>query len=56
MTCIHGLGIIVAYFFIYNIPLYNKMINLEILNDHDRDLDHIPLIVTLNFFMHSDLT
>ena len=56
MTCIHGFGITVAYFFIYNIPLYNKMINLDILNDQDPNLYHIPRIVTLNFFMHSDLT
>jgi len=30
------------------------MINLDILNDHEPDSDHRPLIVTINFSMHCD--
>ena len=54
MTCIHGLGSSVVDYVISDIPLYNKIINFDILNDHDPDSDHRPLIVTLNFVMHRD--
>ena len=39
---------------IFDIPLYNKRINFDILNDHEPDSDHKPLIVTLNFVKHRD--
>ena len=54
MTCIHALGSSVVDYVITDIPLYNEIINFDILNDHEPDSDHRPLIVTLNFFMHRD--
>ena len=45
MTCIHGLGRSLVDYVIYDIPLYNEIINF--------DLDHRPLIVT-QFVMHRD--
>ena len=39
---------------ISDIPLYNEIINFNILKDHEPDSDPIPLIVTLNFVMHRD--
>ena len=54
MTCIHGLGNNVVDYAIFDIPLYNKIINFDILNDHDPDSDHSPIIVTLNFVIHRD--
>jgi len=52
MTCIHGLGSSVVDYFISDLPLYNEIINFDILNDHEHDFDHRPLLITLNFFMH----
>ena len=54
MTCIHGLGSSVEDSVIFDIPLYNEIINFDILNDHKPDSYHRPLIVTLNFFTHRD--
>ena len=54
ITCIHGLESNVADCVISNIPLKIQIINFDILNDHEPDLDHRPLIVTLNFVMHRD--
>ena len=54
MKCIHGLGSSVVDYVIFDIPLYNEIINFDILNDHQPDSDHRPLIVTLNFAMHRD--
>ena len=54
MTCIHGLGSNVVYYVIFDVPLYNKIINFDILNDHEPDSDHRPLIVILNFVMNRD--
>ena len=54
MICIHGLGSSVVDYVIVDIPLYNEIINFDILNDHEPDSYHRPLIVTLNFFMHRD--
>ena len=42
-------------YFIFDIHLYNEIINFDILNDHELESDHRPLIVTLNFVMHRDL-
>ena len=39
---------------ISGIPLYNEIMNFDILNDHEPDSDNRPLIVTLNFVMHRD--
>ena len=54
MTCIHGLGSSVVDYVISDIPLYNDIINFDILNDHEPDSDHRPLIVTLDFSIHRD--
>ena len=54
MTCIHGLGNSVVGFFISDIPLYDKLIDLNIFNDHEPNSYHKPLIITLNISMHSD--
>ena len=54
MTCIHGLGSSMVDYVISDIPLYNEIINFDILNDHEPDSDHRPLVVTLNFVMHRD--
>ena len=54
MTCIHGLGNSVVDYVISDIPLYNEIINFDILNDYKPNLDHRPLIVTLNFVIHRD--
>ena len=52
MTCIPGLGSSMVDYVIFDIPLYNEIINFDIL--HELDLDHRPLIITLNFVMHRD--
>ena len=52
MTCIHGLGISVVDYVISDLPLYNEIINFDILNDHELNFDHRPLHISLNFFMH----
>jgi len=41
----------VVDYFISDLPLYKKIINYDILNDHEPDTDHRPLLITLNFFM-----
>ena len=52
MTCIHGLGSSMVDFVISYLPLYNEIINFDILNDHEPDFDHRPLLITLNFVLH----
>ena len=52
MTYIHGLGSCVVDYIISDLPLYKEIINFDILNDHEPDSDHRPLLITLNFFMH----
>ena len=52
MTCIHGLSSSVVDYVISDILLYNEIINFDIL--HELELDHRPLIITLNFVMHRD--
>ena len=42
MTCIHGLGSIVIYYVIFDIIIYNRLKKFDILNDHERDSDHLP--------------
>ena len=54
MICIHGIGSSVVDYVISDIPLYNGIINFDILNDHEPDSDHRPLIVTLDFVMNRD--
>ena len=54
MTCIHGLDSNVVDYVISDLPLYNEIINVDILNDHELDFDHRPLLITLNFVMHRD--
>ena len=50
MTCIHGIGSVVVDYDIFNIPLYNKMINLNILKYYEPNSNNRTLIVTLNIF------
>ena len=52
MTCIHGLGSSMVDYVISDLPSSNEIINFDILNDHEPDSDHRPLLITLNFFMH----
>ena len=47
------MGLVADYVISY-IPLYNEIINFDIVNDHEPDSYHRPLIVTLNFVMHRD--
>ena len=54
MTCIHGLGSSVVDYVVSDISLYNDIINLDVINDHEIDSDHKPLMVTLNCDIHSD--
>ena len=54
MTCIHRIGSSVVDYVIFGIPLYNKLIDFNIFNDHDPDSYHRPLIITLNLAMHSE--
>ena len=54
MNCIHGLGSSVVDYVISDIPLYNEIINFDILINHELDSDHRPLIITLNFSMHNN--
>ena len=54
MTCIHGLGSSLVDYVIYDIPLYNEIINVDVLKNHEANSDHRPLIVTPNFVMHRD--
>ena len=52
MTNINGLGSSVVDYVISDLPLYNEMINFDILNDHEPNSDHRPLLITFNFVMH----
>jgi hypothetical protein len=52
MTCIHGLGSSVVDYVISDIPIYNQIVNFDLLDDHEPDSDHRPLTLTLNFSMH----
>ena len=54
MTYIHGIGSSVVDYVISNLPLYNEITNFDILNDHEPDSNHRPLLITLNFIMHRD--
>lgn len=50
---IHGLGSSAVDYVISDIPLRNKIINFDILNYHENELNHSPLIVNINFVMHN---
>ena len=39
---------------ISGIPIYNKLIDFNIFNDHEPDSNHRPLIITLNIAMHKN--
>ena len=54
MTCIHGLRSSVVDYVISDIPLYKRVIDFNIFNDHEPEYDHRPLIITLNIAMHND--
>ena len=54
ITCIHGIGSSVVDYVISDIPIYNKLIDFNIFNDHEPDSDHRPLIINLNISMHRD--
>lgn len=53
ITCTHGIYSIVINYVIFDIPVYNQIVNFDILNGHDPDIDHRPLILTIKFVMHS---
>ena len=42
MNCIHGLGSSVVDYVISNIPIYNKLIDINIFNYHEPDSNHKP--------------
>jgi len=44
----------VVDYVILDLPLYNEIKNIDILNDHEPDSDNRPLLITLNFVMHRD--
>jgi hypothetical protein len=52
MTCIHGLGSSVIDYVISDIPVSSQIENFDLLNDHEPNVDHKPLTLTLNFVMH----
>jgi len=54
MTCIHGLGSSVIDYVIYDIPLYNAIIDFDTLHNHKPDSFHRPLTITLNLSFHND--
>ena len=54
MICIHGLGSSVVDYVIFDIPIYNKLIDFNIFNDHELNSDHRTLIITLNIAMHNN--
>ena len=39
---------------IFDIPIQNKLIDFNILNDHETESDHRPLIITLNISIQSN--
>lgn len=53
MNCIHGLGSSGIDYVLSNILIYNKIIDFEILNDHEQDSNHRALTLTLNFVKHN---
>ena len=52
MTCIHGPSSSVVDYVISDIPIYNQIVNFDLLDDHKLDYDHKPLTLTLNFSIH----
>ena len=48
MTCTHALNIILLYYVIFDITIYNKIIIFHILNDHGAYSNQRTLILTLN--------
>jgi hypothetical protein len=51
MNYIHGLNNSVIDYVIFDIHVYNQIVNFDILNDHEPDSNHRPLTLTLNFVM-----
>jgi hypothetical protein len=52
MTCIHMLGSSVVDYVIFDILVFNQIVNFDHLNDHEPYSDHRPLTLTLHFAMH----
>jgi hypothetical protein len=52
MDCIHRLGSSVINYVILDIPIYNQIVNFDILHDHELDFDHRHLTLALSFVMH----
>jgi len=52
MTCIHGLGSSVVDYVILDIPIYNQIVNFDLLDAHELESNHRTLTPTLNFVMH----
>jgi hypothetical protein len=52
MTYIEGLGSSVVNYVISDIPVSSQITNFDLLNDHEPDSDHKPLVLALKFSMH----
>jgi hypothetical protein len=52
MACIHGLVSNVIDYLISYIPIYNQIVNFDLLYDCEPESDHRPLTLTLNCVMH----
>jgi hypothetical protein len=55
MTCIHEPNNSVVDYVISKILVYYQIVNFDILSDHETDLNHKTLLLTLKFVMHNDL-
>jgi hypothetical protein len=51
MTCIHGFGSSVVYYIIYDIPIYNEIVNFDMLDDHEPISHHRPFNLAQKFVM-----
>jgi hypothetical protein len=52
---IHGFGSDVVDYVIFNIPIYNQIVNFDIQNNHELDLDRRSLTLTLDFAIQKSI-
>lgn len=50
---IYGIGSSVIDYVMSDIPIYSQIVNFDILINHEPNLSHMHLILTLNFVMHN---